>query len=78
LRRTRRDWHTAAKGDAELTTLREQIKKLELQAERVLLERLQVLAESWPSEASGDGWLIRLANNDSAALQVLRGAIRLP
>ena len=78
LRRTRRDWRTAAKGDAELTTLREQIKKLELQAERVLLERLQVLAESWPNEASGDGWLIRLANNDSAALQVLRGAVRLP
>ena len=49
-----------------------------LQAERVLLERLQTLAESWPGEAGEEDWLIRLAKNDSAALQVLRGAVRLP
>lgn len=78
LRRTRRDWRTTAQRDTELATLREQIKKLELQAERVLLERLQVLAESWPSEAGGDDWLIRLAKDDCAALQVLRDAVRLP
>jgi uncharacterized protein (TIGR02444 family) len=78
LRQTRRGWRTAAQEDAELAALREQIKKLELQAERVLLERLQTLAESWPCEAGEEDWLIRLAENDSAALQVLRGAIHLP
>lgn len=78
LRQTRRHWRTAAGEDAELAALREQIKKLELQAERVLLERLQALAESWPGEAGRDDWLIRLAENDSAALQVLRGAVNPP
>lgn len=77
LRQTRRNWRTAAAGDSELATLREQIKKLELQAERVLLERLQALAERWPSEAGEEEWLSRLTDNDSAALQVLRGAVNL-
>ncbi|WP_212629242.1 TIGR02444 family protein [Pseudomonas sp. KB-10] len=78
LRQTRRNWRAAAGEDAELAALREQIKKLELQAERVLLERLQTLAESWSGGAGEEDWLIRLAGNDSAALQVLRGAIHLP
>lgn len=78
LRQTRCDWRAAAEQDAERAALREQIKKLELQAERVLLGRLQALAEGWPSEAGEGDWLIRLAENDSVALQVLRGAIHLP
>lgn len=78
LRQTRQDWRANAGQDAELAALREQIKKLELQAEQVLLERLQTLTESWPCEAGEEDWLIRLTKNDSAALQVLRGAIRLP
>ncbi|MGE8295294.1 MAG: TIGR02444 family protein [Pseudomonas sp.] len=78
LRQTRRDWRAAAGQDTELAALREQVKKLELQAERVLFERLQALAEGWPAEASEDDWLIRLAGNDSAALQVLRDAVNQP
>lgn len=78
LRQTRRDWRTAAGEDTDLAVLREQIKKLELQAERVLLERLQKLAGTWPGETDGEEWLIRLAGYDSAALQVLRDAVNLP
>lgn len=78
LRQTRRDWRAAAEQDAERAALREQIKKLELQAERVLLGRLQALAEGWPSEAGEGDWLVPLAGGDSAALQVLRGAVNPP
>lgn len=78
LRQTRRDWRTAAGEDTELAALREQIKKLELQAERVLLERLQALAENWPREAGEDDWLARLSGGNGAALQVLRGAVNSP
>ena len=75
LRQVRQDWRANASQDADLAALREQVKKLELQAERVLLDRLQALAENWPNEAGGDDWLIRLAGGNSAALQVLRGAV---
>ena len=76
LRQTRRNWRTAATQDAALTALREQIKKVELQAERVLLERLQALAENWPDGEAEDDWLSALAGQESAALQLLRGVIR--
>lgn len=78
LRHVRQDWRANASQDAELAALREQVKKLELQAERILLDRLQTLAENWPNEAGGDDWLIRLAGGNSAALQVLRGAVDHP
>ncbi|VXC84756.1 conserved hypothetical protein [Pseudomonas sp. 8Z] len=75
LRQLRQHWRADALQDSDWTTLREQVKKLELQAERVLLERLQTLAESWPDGESEDDWLLALAGQDSAALQVLRGAV---
>ncbi|MFI8746124.1 TIGR02444 family protein [Pseudomonas sp. NPDC077186] len=74
LRQLRRDWRTTAAADAELATLRERIKTLELEAERLLLQRIETLAQNWPSEDGEDDWLSRLAGDDSAALQVLRGA----
>lgn len=74
LRQLRRDWRTAAAADAELATLRERIKQLELEAERLLLQRIETLVENWPREGGEDDWLSRLAGDDSAALQVLRGA----
>lgn len=76
LRQLRQHWRNAAQQDADWATLREQLKKLELQAERVLLERLQALAENWPDGEAEDDWLSALAGQESAALQVLRGAIR--
>jgi uncharacterized protein (TIGR02444 family) len=78
LRQVRQDWRANAGQDAELAALREQVKKLELQAERILLDRLQALAENWPDEAGDNDWLVRLAEGNSAALQVLRGAVDPP
>lgn len=75
LRQTRRQWRSAALEDAELAALREQIKRLELQAERVLLERLQALAGQWPTGEDEGAWLLRLADENGAALQVLRDAV---
>ncbi len=78
LRQLRRDWRSAAGQDAAMASLREQVKQLELHSERVLLERLQALAEPWPSEAGDHDWLTHLGRQDSAALHVLRGAMAQP
>lgn len=75
LRQTRQQWRAAASQDAELAPLREQLKRLELEAERLLLKRLEALTRDWPSENAGCDWLQHLAGNDSAALHVLRGAV---
>ncbi len=74
LRALRTQWRQAAAGDSALATLREQVKALELQAERTLLERLQGLARDWPQGQVQDmqGWLDALAGRqDRAARQVL-------
>ncbi|MGG2399223.1 TIGR02444 family protein [Pseudomonas sp. SH1-B] len=76
LRQLRRAWRTTACQDTELASLREQLKKLELQAEQVLLERLQSAAEQWPGGESADDWLTPLLASNGAALQVLRDAIK--
>lgn len=63
LRSLRQQWRAAAQGDARLAALRDQLKQLELQAEKALLERLQACARQWPTDAdvpAGD-WLARLA-----------------
>ncbi|QMV63806.1 TIGR02444 family protein [Pseudomonas berkeleyensis] len=75
LRQARQQWRTAASQDAELATLREQLKQLELEAERLLLKRLEALTKDWPNESAGSDWLRHLVGNDNAALQVLRGAV---
>lgn len=77
LRQVRRDWRAAAAQDAELEALRAQVKTLELGAERVLLQRLQGLADNWPGESGEHDWLTHLARGNSAALELLRGASRL-
>ncbi|MFJ4455752.1 TIGR02444 family protein [Pseudomonas sp. NPDC089392] len=63
LRSLRQQWRAAAQGDAQLAALREQVKGLELQAEKALLERLQDRALQWPagSREPTDDWLARLA-----------------
>jgi uncharacterized protein (TIGR02444 family) len=78
LRQLRQSWRTPAQGDNALTLLREQVKRLELEAERELLQRLSALSQDWPSEAAaqpGD-WLEQLAPSGASrdALQVLRDA----
>ena len=60
LRQLRVDWRAAAQLDQQLTLLREQVRALELQAERTLLLRLQQCSLEWPEEVAGD-WLSNLA-----------------
>lgn len=61
LRQLRQGWCSAAQQDQALTQLREQVKALELQAEKVLLLRLEQVCQEWPEETRCD-WLSSLAN----------------
>lgn len=79
LRGLRQQWRTAARNDALLAALREQVKGLELQAEKTLLERLQALSQQWPADSHEptDDWLARLAPDqvrEHRALHQLRVA----
>ncbi len=79
LRSLRQQWRSAAQGDAQLAALREQVKGLELQAEKALLERLQARVRQWPagSHEPTDDWLARLAPDQARhhdALNQLRVA----
>ena len=81
LRRLRTQWRDAARTDEALNTLREQVKGLELDAERQLLLRLETLSQAWPQGVTEDlpAWLQGFASQtDKAhhdALQRLRVAI---
>lgn len=63
LRALRTQWKTAATSDAELHSLREQVKALELEAERHLLLRLERGAQDWPQHEVSDqsAWLKGMA-----------------
>ncbi|MBC3434067.1 TIGR02444 family protein [Pseudomonas sp. BW16M2] len=80
LRALRRQWREQALADPQLSVMREQVKALELQAERTLLERLEALAQEWPAQAgAAQDWLTRLAPDqarDHDALHQLRAAAR--
>ncbi|MHC6227992.1 TIGR02444 family protein [Pseudomonas sp. X10] len=77
LRCLRQQWRDQAAEDPQLAALREQVKGLELEAERRLLERLGALAGEWPvgsTEPTND-WLARLMPGKALAgdaLQQLR------
>jgi hypothetical protein len=81
LRALRTQWKALATQDAELNELREQVKNLELEAERNLLLRLERMAESWPQEDATDLtiWLEGVAAGavhlDRDALHQLRVAV---
>ncbi|MCI0992701.1 TIGR02444 family protein [Pseudomonas sp. ICMP22404] len=81
LRTLRTQWKAEAVQDTDLTHLREQVKKLELQAERCLLERLEAVAAHWPEGQQEDSgrWLQGLAANagpaNHDALHQLRVAV---
>ncbi|EJM36616.1 TIGR02444 family protein [Pseudomonas sp. GM33] len=59
LRTLRTQWKVGAAQDADLHALREQVKALELEAERHLFLRLESAAQSWPQSAETDlaAWL---------------------
>lgn len=83
LRQLRRAWKTAAADDAELAELRRQLASLELQAERILLQRLEAQGLAWPAAAEDNSdWLQPLTRDPGTtpdekgrtALQRLRDA----
>lgn len=84
LRQLRQAWREPAHSDPALATLREQIKRLELDAERVQLERLASLSADWPSEGGPpqSSWLEALTSTqtseDRGALEHLRAATLMP
>ncbi|WP_288100085.1 TIGR02444 family protein [Pseudomonas sp.] len=81
LRALRMQWKAIAMNDAELNALREQVKTLELEAERHLLLRLERSAQGWPQEKGTDlsAWLEGVAAGaahlDRDALHQLRVAV---
>jgi uncharacterized protein (TIGR02444 family) len=81
LRALRAQWKYAAAGDAELHSLREKVKSLELEAERILILRLERSAEGWPQGAATDlaiwleGVTADAAHLDRDALHQLRVAV---
>jgi len=81
LRQLRQAWKAASSADESLAALREQLKGLELAAEREQLARLARLAGHWPCcEAQGPGdWLHTLAPREAAAadLDLLAEAARV-
>lgn len=81
LRQLRRAWKTPAAADSGLAELRRQLAALELQAERLLLERMETLGAGWPGDGQRmDDWLECLAvggnPHNRIALQQLRDAAR--
>ena len=79
LRTLRMQWKARAVDDGVLKGMREQVKALELEAERTLLSRLEGIAQVWGRSGAGSiGWLEALAgsaaNLNRDALQVLRVA----
>ncbi len=76
LRQLRHAWKTRSEQDPALARLRERIKELELDAERVQLARLEESCRGWEERSMESGWLARLAPDtaDRAALQQLRDA----
>ena len=81
LRALRMQWKAVAAEDSELNALREQVKALELEAERHLLLRLERSAQSWPQGEATDlsAWLEGVtagaAHLDRDALHQLRVAV---
>ncbi|MBT9264504.1 TIGR02444 family protein [Pseudomonas sp. MG-9] len=80
LRALRTQWKTLAEEDPVLKGLREQMKALELEAERHLLWQLEQVAQDWPLQdaSASKEWLECLAGTAASpnrdALQVLRVA----
>jgi uncharacterized protein (TIGR02444 family) len=81
LRQLRQAWKAASGADESLAALREQLKGLELAAEREQLARLAHLAAHWPCRAAQDSetWLHALTPREAAAadLDLLAEAARM-
>ncbi|TLX58736.1 TIGR02444 family protein [Stutzerimonas nosocomialis] len=66
LRSTRRHWKEPGLTDPSLEALRRELKRLELAAERVLLERLQNATADWAAQRDAEPWLEALLGEGCA------------
>lgn len=78
LRSLRQRWREVAKRDTELAPLRERIKQLELEAEKVLLGRLEAVARDWPRGEAEDlaRWLEAAAGEAGGLRRDARETLR--
>ncbi len=79
LRQLRQQWRQPARQDPVLDALRQQVKQLELEAEREQLQRLQALAQTWPqqTDAHRGAWLQALTPEAcSDARRVLQTSVK--
>ncbi|WP_038999680.1 MULTISPECIES: TIGR02444 family protein [Pseudomonas] len=68
LRTLRQSWRDKAGKDPQLAGLREQVKGLELAAERILLERLETACKDWAATPeAGLDWISGLAPEGAGA-----------
>ncbi len=76
LRQLRRQWKPASTGDPALAALRDRLKQLELDAERLLLARLEDVCRAWDDKQPAADWLAELSPPAAgrATLQILRDA----
>ncbi|QRY80823.1 TIGR02444 family protein [Pseudomonas sp. PDNC002] len=79
LRSLRVSWRDAAGRDVDLAALRERLKRLELEAEQVLLERLQKAASDWPRGEAEDlvRWLDAAAGDADGLRRDARETLRI-
>jgi len=78
LRSLRNEWRERAATDTALADFRKRVKTLELDAERIQLDRLQLTAQHWRKEGGAHDWLDQLGagveGDHCALLDVLRRA----
>ncbi|MFV3304920.1 TIGR02444 family protein [Pseudomonas sp. NY15181] len=79
LRSLRQRWREPARQDAALAPLRERLKQLELEAEKVLLERLEDVAKDWPRGEAEDlsRWLDAAAGGADSLRRDARETLRI-
>ncbi|MEL7560422.1 TIGR02444 family protein [Stutzerimonas chloritidismutans] len=76
LRSLRLAWREQAATDTELDGLRKCVKRLELDAERVQLDRLQQATQHWRTEDGSDDWLNQLSTSVDGDARALLNVLR--
>jgi uncharacterized protein (TIGR02444 family) len=76
LRHLRTTWREPAAGDSKLAKLRERVKALELDAERVQLERLADAAKDWSNSGGSADWLHPLSTDLAGDVRTQLEALR--
>ncbi|MGE6528659.1 TIGR02444 family protein [Pseudomonas sp. NPDC077382] len=76
LRSLHQAWREQAATDTELEDLRKCVKRLELDAERIQLDRLQRATQHWRTEDGSDDWLNQLSTGVKGDTRALLNVLR--